>query len=106
MSLLLPPPPSRAELLDHVVRTRIAGDVATARTSNLGNVTKMLARDPDYWFGVEPDRPWPYEGLVAAMGARVGIHPDLDRAHGADTIDPELCVAALDLAADVIADVG
>jgi hypothetical protein len=99
MSLLLPPPPTRSELLDHVVRTRIAGDVATARASNLDNVTKMLARDPHYWFGVELDRPWTHQEIVDVMVARVGIHPDLDRRHGADTIDPELCVAALDAAA-------
>ena len=105
MTFLLPPPPTRAELVDHLVRTRIAGDVATARTSDLGNVTKMLARDPDYWFGVELDRAWTYEEIVELMVARVGIHPDLDREHGADTIDPELCVAALDAAAAQIASV-
>lgn len=105
MSFLLPDPPTRAELVDHLVRSRIAGDVATARTSNLGNVTKMLDRHPDYWFGVELDRPWTYEEIVEVMVARVGIHPDLDREHGADTIDPELCVAALDAAADIVAEV-
>jgi hypothetical protein len=105
VSFLLPPPPTRGELIDHLVRTRIAGDVATARVSNLGNVTKMLARDPDYWFGVELDRPWTYDEVVAVMVSRVGIHPDVGREHGADTIDPELCVAALDAAATRLADV-
>jgi hypothetical protein len=103
MSFLLPPAPSRAELLDHLVQTRIAGDVATARVSNLGNVTKMLDRDPDYWFGVELDRPWTFDEVVAVMVARVGIHPDTDREHGADTIEPELCLDALDAAAERIA---
>ena len=103
MTFLLRRAPSRAELLEHVERTRIAGDVATARTSNLGNVTKMLDRHPDYWFGVELDRPWTFDEVVAVMVARVGIHPDVDREHGADTIDPELCVAALDAAADRLA---
>src|SRR4051794_33145027 len=105
MSFLLPPAPSRAELLEHVVRARIAGAVATARASNLGNVTKMLDGHPDYWFGVELDRAWTFDEVVAVMVARVGIHPDVDREHGADTIEPELCVAALDAAADRLAEV-
>src|SRR3954465_9846255 len=45
---LVPSVPTREELREHLVRARIAGDVGTPRASNIGNVHKMLTRDPDY----------------------------------------------------------
>ena len=100
MTLLLPAPPSRDQLVEHLRRTRIAGDVATARASNLANINKMLARDPDYWFGLELDRPWSFDEVLAVMVERVGISADPTREGGADTIDPDRCVRALDAAAE------
>src|SRR3954451_19976780 len=97
--------PTREELREHLVRHRIAGDVATPRASNIGNVRKMLDRDPDYWFGVELDRDWTYEEVVAVVAARVGIDADHARESGADVIDPDRCLDALDAAADRLADV-
>jgi hypothetical protein len=102
---VLPPPPSRAELLDHLVASGIAGDVATPRQSNLGNVHKMLDRHPDYWFGLELGREWTFEDVVTVMVERVGIHADLAHETGDDRIDPERCVEALDAAAVVLAEV-
>ncbi|MBV9291482.1 MAG: phosphatase [Frankiales bacterium] len=87
---------SRADLVEHLVRTRIAGDVATPRQGNLGNIRKMLDRHPDYWFGLELDHDWTYEEVAAVLVERIGIDPDLSRESGADRIDPALCVAALD----------
>lgn len=101
--LRLPDPPSRASLVDHLVATRIAGDVATPRQSNVGNVHKMLARDPDYWFGLDLDRDWSFEDVLAVVAGRVGIDADAARDSGADTIDPELCVAGLDAVAAELA---
>lgn len=100
-----PEPPSRAELVAHLVRSGIAGDVATPRQSNLGNVSKMLDRHPDYWFGLDLDRPWTFDEVVAVMVQRVGIHADVAHHTGDDRIDPELCVAALEAAAARLADV-
>ena len=97
--------PSRDELRDHLLRHRIAGDVGTPRASNIGNVRKMLDRDPDYWFGVELDREWTYEDVVAVMAERVGIDPDHARDSGPDVIDPDLCLDALDAVADRLAEV-
>jgi hypothetical protein len=97
--------PSRDELREHLVRHRIAGDVGTPRASNVGNVRKMLDRDPDYWFGVELDRAWTYEDVVAVMAERVGIDPDHARESGPDVIAADLTLAALDAAADRLADV-
>ena len=91
---------NRAELREHLVRHRIAGDVATPRASNVGNVRKMLDRDPDYWFGVELDRDWTYEDVVSVVAKRVGIDADHARESGADAIDPDLCLDALDAVAD------
>jgi len=101
--------PTREELREHLIRHRIAGDIATPRASNVGNVRKMLDRDPDYWFGVELDREWTYEQVVATVAERVGIDADHTRESGSDVIDPDLTLEALDAVADrlaKVADVG
>lgn len=103
MSVRLPPAPSRAELVDHLVATRIAGEVATPRASNVGNVDKMLARHPDYWFGLDLDREWTAADVIAVVAKRAGIDPDPTRATGGDRIDPDLCVDALDQLAERLA---
>jgi hypothetical protein len=97
------PVPTREELRAHLVRHRIAGDVGTPRAGNIGNVRRMLTRDPDYWFGVELDRDWTYEQVVAVVAARAGIDPDHTRESGADAIDPDHCLDALDAVADRLA---
>jgi hypothetical protein len=99
------PVPTRDELVAHLVRTRIAGDVATSRQSNLDNIDKMLARGPDYWFGLGLSREWTPEEVVAVLAKRVGIDPDPQRRSGADRIDPQLCVDALDDAGRLLGDV-
>jgi len=101
----LPPPPGRDELVDHVVATRIAGDVATPRQSNVANIDKMLAREPEYWFGLELDRDWTREEVLAVLAKRVGVDADPTRLSGPDTIDPQLCVDALDEARERLVDI-
>ena len=91
---------TRDELREHLVRHRIAGEVGTPRASNVGNIRKMLDRDPDYWFGVELDGAWTYEDVVAVMAERVGVDPDHARESGPDVIDPDLCLEALDAVAE------
>ena len=95
--------PTRAELAEHLVAHRIAGDVATSRASNLANITKMLDREPEYWFGLELDRPWSFDDVLKVLAARVGIDPDAGRTTGADRIDADLCLDALDAAAELVA---
>jgi hypothetical protein len=99
------PAVSRQELREHLVATRIAGDVATTRQNNLANIRRMLAREPHYTFGLTLDREWTFGDVVALLAERVGIDPDAARDAGADRIDPELCLDALDRMADRIADV-
>lgn len=95
--------PTREELRAHLQRTRVAGAVGTPRASNIGNIRKMLDRDPEYWFGVELDRAWAIEDVVAVLADRVGMDPDATRETGADTIDPDRCIDALDVVADHLA---
>lgn len=95
--------PTRDELREHLLRTGVVGPVATPRASNIGNIRKMLAHDPDYWFGVELDREWSLEDVVAVMADRVGMDPDPTRESGSDTIDPDRCLDALDVVADHVA---
>jgi hypothetical protein len=93
----------RRELIEHLVASRIAGDVATSRESNVGNIDKMLRRDWDYHFGLELDRPWTADEVLAVMAKRVGVDPDPGRRTGTDRIDPELTVDALEAAGELLA---
>jgi len=93
---------SRDELRRHLVATRIAGDVATSRASNIANIQKMLDRKWDYWFGLELDRDWTPEDVLKVLADRVGMDADPARSTGADTIDPDRTLDALDDAAALI----
>ncbi|MEU7046324.1 phosphatase [Streptomyces varsoviensis] len=98
------PIPSRSELIDHLVRTRIAGDVATPRENNLDHYRKLANGDRHYWLGLELGDRWSDEqDVLAVMAERCGVSDDLGHRAGQDTIDPELTVAALDRAAVVLA---
>ena len=83
-------------LREHLLASRIAGDVATPRDDNLRNARRMSEGLPKYDFGLRPRRPWSYEDVVACMADRCGIDPDLGRTHGPDTIDVELTLAQLE----------
>ncbi len=93
---MLPAPPSRARLREHLVAARIAGDVATPRESNLRNAGLMCRRAPDYHFGLELDHAWSPEEVLAVMAERVGIRPDPGYTAGPDTIDPDRTIDRLD----------
>ncbi|WP_432069077.1 phosphatase [Streptomyces sp. AA1529] len=100
LALPLPPAPSRAELTSHLVRARIAGDVATPRENNLSHYRKLANGDRHYWLGLELGERWADEqDVLAVMAERCGVNDDPDYRSGQDTIDPELTVAALDRAA-------
>jgi len=90
------PAPDRAALREHLVRSRIAGDVATSRSSNLGNMAKMAAGEPHYQFGMAFAGSWDLPAVLALMVERVGVHPDPLYRSGPDTIDPDLTLAALE----------
>ncbi len=92
-------PWSDDRLIAHLVDAGIAGDVRTPRSSNVGNIDKLLAGDPDYHFGVTLDRPWTATQILAVMARRAGIDPDPQRRDGTDRIDPVLTMTGLDVAA-------
>lgn len=89
--------PSRAQLVDHLVRTRIAGDVATPRENNLSHYRRLANGDRHFWLGLELGDRWSDEqDVLAVMAERVGVNDDAEHRYGQDTIDPELTVAALE----------
>lgn len=88
--------PSPDGLRAHLVASRIAGDVATPRESNLRNLTKMAAGQDKYAFGLTPRRTWTPDEVLVVMAERCGVHPDPAYAEGPDTIDPDLTVAQLE----------
>jgi hypothetical protein len=90
----------RAALAEHLVSTRIAGDVATSRENNLGNYRRMSERHPGYLFGIEPIGRWSPDEVLALMAERCGVHRDPEYREGPDRIDPELTLDALDRLAD------
>ncbi|MEV8566811.1 phosphatase [Streptomyces sp. NPDC051322] len=91
------PIPSRAELVDHLVRTRIAGDVATPRDNNLSHYRKLSNGDRHFWLGLELGDRWADEqDVLAVMAERCGVSDDPGHRYGQDTIDPELTVDALE----------
>lgn len=96
-------PPSRQELVDHLVRTRIAGDVATSRENNLDHYRALAAGDHYYWLGLDFDDRWTDESAVLdVMVERCGVVADPEHRTGQDTIDPELTVDALDRMAEML----
>ncbi|MGW2208205.1 phosphatase [Streptomyces sp. NPDC001781] len=89
--------PSRAQLVDHLVRTRIAGDVATPRENNLSHYRRLANGDRHFWLGLELGDRWTDEqDVLAVMAERAGVNDDAEHRYGQDTIDPELTVAALE----------
>ncbi|MEV0252323.1 phosphatase [Nocardia sp. NPDC050712] len=92
----------RETLREHLVRTRIAGEVATSREANLANFRLMVARDPGYQFGLRL-RDWTFEETLAMMARLCGVSPDPAHAHGVDTIDPDRTIDALDAMAERLA---
>lgn len=87
---------TRDALRDHLVRSRIAGEVATGRAENLRNIGRMLAGHDDYWFGVVRRRDWTPAEVLAVLARRVGISPDEAFQDGVDTIDPDVLLDQLD----------
>lgn len=92
--------PTREELRAHLVRSRIAGEVATSRQNNLGNYRRMSERDPRYLFGLRPSGRWSPDDVLALMAERCGVSPDPAYKEGVDTIDPDRTLDRLDALSD------
>ncbi|WP_367140386.1 MULTISPECIES: phosphatase [Streptomyces] len=97
------PIPTRSELIDHLVRTRIAGAVATPRENNLDHYRRLANGDRRYWLGLELGDRWTDEqDVLAVMAERCGVSDDLNHRAGQDHIDAELTADALDRMANVL----
>ncbi|SEN63150.1 phosphatase [Actinacidiphila rubida] len=95
--------PSRQDLADHLVRTRIAGDVATSRENNLDHYRALAEGDRYYWLGLDFGGRWSDASAVLdVMVERCGVVADPQHRTGQDTIDAELTVDALDRMAEVL----
>jgi hypothetical protein len=84
------------ELREHLVTARIAGDVATTREDNLRKYAMFAARLRGAMFGLAPTGRWDIDDVLALMAKRCGVEPDPGYLRGADRIDPDLTIAALD----------
>ena len=94
---------TREQLRQHLLDSRIAGDVATPREENLRNMGRMAAGEPGYDFGIVPPVERTRDEVLEVMVRRCGVRPDPSYAAGPDTIDVDLCLAALDRVRDRVA---
>lgn len=96
--------PTRGQLREHLLASRIAGDVATPRAENLRNFARMADGRPNYDFGLRPAAGHD-EGTVLEVMARLcGVVADPAYRTGPDTIDVDLCLDALDALRDRLAE--
>ncbi|MFB4298080.1 phosphatase [Actinomadura sp. NTSP31] len=95
-------PPARDELRAHLVRTMIAGDVATPRQNNLLHYRRMAAGNPYYQFGLELKASWTERSVLEMMVERCGVNADPGHVYGDDTIDPEITLDTLEAMGDRI----
>ncbi|MER7500749.1 phosphatase [Nonomuraea pusilla] len=94
---------SRDELREHLVQTRIAGDVATSRENNLDHYSSLANRDPYYMLGLTFEQSWSFRDILELMAKSAGVVADPGHRWGQDTIDPDLTIDALDAMAAAIA---
>ncbi|TDD82118.1 phosphatase [Actinomadura rubrisoli] len=95
-------PPSRDELRAHLVKTMIAGDVATPRQNNLLHFRRMADGHPYYQFGLELKPSWTERTVLEMMVERCGVDPDPGHVYGDDTIDPDLTIDMVEAMGDRI----
>ncbi|MBB6346626.1 phosphatase [Nonomuraea muscovyensis] len=94
---------SRDALHEHLIHTRIAGDVATSRENNLDHYSSLANGDPYYALGLTFEQPWSFRDVLELMAKSAGVVADPRHRSGQDTIDPERTIAALDAMAGRIA---
>jgi hypothetical protein len=94
---------TRDELREHLIMSRIAGDVATPRENNLDHYSSLANRDPYYMLGLTFGQSWTYREVLALMAKAAGVVSDPGHRWGQDTIDPDRTIDAVDAMADRIA---
>lgn len=96
-------PMTREDLRAHLVRTRIAGDVATSRENNLDHYRALAEREPYHLFGLRPEGNWDERDVLELMAKSAGVVADPGHRFGQDTIDPDLTIDAVEAMGDTIA---
>ena len=94
---------NRDQLRQHLLDSRICGDVVTSREENLRNFRRMAEGRPNYDFGLTPARDWTADEVLDVMARRCGVQADPAYAEGQDTIDVDLTLAAVDRVRDRLA---
>ena len=87
--------PRERALLDHLVESRLAGDVATTVENSLGNCGRLVDGHPDYTFGLSDWRDATLAEVVQAVEAAGGRPHGRGAPDGGAAIDPEAAVAAI-----------
>jgi hypothetical protein len=96
--------PGRDELYEHLVRTKIAGEIATSRENNLDHYRSLANRDPHHMFGLTMSDGWSFRDVLALMAKSAGVVPDPGHREGQDTIDPDRTIDAVERMGDRIAE--
>nr|WP_223183458.1 MULTISPECIES: phosphatase [unclassified Streptomyces] len=87
---------STGALRAHLLAAGLAGTVATPREANLRSYRLFAARDPRVLLGLDPAWAWDEADLLRLMADKCGVSGDPAHRSGADRIDPERTVRALD----------
>ncbi|MEU6995687.1 phosphatase [Streptomyces sp. NPDC046465] len=95
---------STGALRAHLLAARLAGPVATSREQSLRSYRLFAARDPRILLGLDPEWSWGPGDLLGLMADKCGVSADPALTTGADVIDPERTLAALDAFAERLAD--
>ncbi|MFF3321149.1 phosphatase [Streptomyces sp. NPDC002889] len=86
----------RGALRAHLVGVGLAGEVGTSRETSLRSYRAFAARDPRVTLGLLPESTWGERELIALMADKCGVSGDPAHVAGADVIDPERTLCALD----------
>lgn len=86
--------PDHARLRDHLLASRLVGEVATSAGNSVGNVHKLVAGDPGYTFGLSDWKDATFDEVVDAVegaGGRLRGRPP----EGPSGIDAGAALAAI-----------
>lgn len=87
----------RADLREHLVSARLAGDVATSPHSTVTNAGRLVAGDEEFTFGLSDWRTATLLEAVEAVRGMCGGDPGgCEDQRGAGYIDPDLTLAAIE----------
>lgn len=92
--------PTPSELRDHLVTSRLAGDVATTPGATLDNCRKLLSGDPRYTFGLSDWADADEDEVVGAVAKLCGPAAVDRPTEGPGWIDPDATVSAAELHRD------